>query len=60
MWLPPHDEARALEVAGLFLAHGADPTLRNRDGMTAADRAERLGMYEVAELLRTLASGGAG
>jgi ankyrin repeat protein len=52
MWLPPHDEAVALDVARLFIALGADPTLRNNDGMTAADRAERLGMFDVAALLR--------
>jgi uncharacterized protein len=52
MWLPPADERRAMEVAELFLANGADPTLRNNDGQTAADRAERLGMFGVADRLR--------
>jgi len=52
MWLSPHDEARAMEIARLLLAHGADPTLRNNDGMTAPDRAERLAMFDVAEVLR--------
>jgi hypothetical protein len=52
MWLPPDDESVALEVATLLLAHGADPTLRNTDGITAGDRAERLGMDQLAELLR--------
>jgi uncharacterized protein len=52
MWLPAHDETLALETVRLFLDHGADPTLRNNDGMTAADRAERLGMFEVASELR--------
>jgi ankyrin repeat protein len=56
MWLPPQDEALAMEIAKLFLAHGADPALKNNDGQTAADRAERLGMFEVAELLRSKSS----
>jgi len=56
MWLPPDDEARALAVARLYLAFGADPSVKNEQGRTAADRAERLGMFEVAELLRAAAS----
>jgi ankyrin repeat protein len=52
MYLPPDDEDRALEVAELLLAHGADPTIRDPDGATAADRAERNAMYRVAALLR--------
>jgi uncharacterized protein len=52
MWLPTFDERLAIEVAEVFLSHGADPSLRNRDGMTAADRAEQIGMFELAELLR--------
>ena len=52
MWLPAHDEELALEMAQLFLEHGADASLRNDDGMTAADRAEQIGMFRVAALLR--------
>jgi ankyrin repeat protein len=52
MWLPPDDEVRALAVARLLLVHGADPSVKNKEGQTAADRAERLGMFELAELLR--------
>ena len=52
MWLPPEDESVALEVARVLVAHGADASLRNNDGMTAADRAERLGMFRVAAFLR--------
>jgi ankyrin repeat protein len=52
MWLPPDDEGRAIEVARLFLEYGADPTLKNPEGMTAADRAERQGMAELARMLR--------
>jgi ankyrin repeat protein len=52
MWLPPDDESTALEVAKLLLDHGADPSVRDPRGMTAADRAERNAMFEVAKLLR--------
>ena len=52
MWLPPDDESRAMAIALLLLANGADPTVRNGDDMTAADRAERLGMLDLAEMLR--------
>jgi ankyrin repeat protein len=52
MWLPAEDEEVAIEIAKLFLAHGADPTIRNPEGMTAADRAARLGMSRLAEQLR--------
>lgn len=48
----PDDEGRAIEIVELFLAHGADPTLRNEQGLTAADIAGRRALYEVAELLR--------
>jgi hypothetical protein len=48
----PGDEARALEIAELLLAHGADPTLRNKEGMTAEECARKRGLEKVAELLR--------
>ena len=50
MWLP-EDETRAKEIVGLLIACGADPTIRSKEGLTAADYAERRGLYEVAELL---------
>jgi ankyrin repeat protein len=52
MWLPAHDESVALEIARVLLEYGADPTVRDPRGMTAADRAERNGMFDVAALLR--------
>jgi ankyrin repeat protein len=52
MYLPPGDETRALEVARLLLEHGADPTIKDPQGRTAADRAERNAMYRVAAFLR--------
>jgi ankyrin repeat protein len=51
-WLP-EDEATAIEVVDLFLSNGADPSLTNAEGRSAADRAERRGLFEVAELLRS-------
>ncbi|MBA2306257.1 MAG: ankyrin repeat domain-containing protein [Acidobacteria bacterium] len=52
MYLPPGDETKAMEVARLLLEHGADPTIKDPHGKTAADRAERNAMYRVAEFLR--------
>ena len=52
MYLPPGDETRAMEVARLLLEHGADPTIKDPQGKTAADRAERNAMYRVAAFLR--------
>ncbi len=52
MYLPPDDETKALEVAGLLLEHGADPTVKDPQGLTAADRAERNAMYRVTAFLR--------
>jgi ankyrin repeat protein len=50
-WLPS-DEAAALAIAALLLEHGADPSVRDAQGRTAADVAVRRGMDEVAVLLR--------
>jgi len=52
MWLPD-DDARAMEITNLLLSLGADASARNKQGQTAADRAERRGMLEIAELLRS-------
>ena len=52
MYLPLDDEDKAMEAAGLLLEHGADPTIRDPQGRTAADRAEANGMDRVATLLR--------
>ena len=52
MYLPPDDESKAMAVAELLLASGADPAIRDPHGMTAADRAERSGMFTVAAMLR--------
>lgn len=52
MYVPPDDETKAIAVAHLLLEHGADPTIRDPQGLTAADRAERNAMYQLAALLR--------
>src|SRR5439155_11478106 len=50
-WLP-EDEHKALEIAKLFLEHGADPNFRSsKDGSTAAEVARKRGMRQVAALL---------
>jgi uncharacterized protein len=50
MWLPG-DEAHAIEIVELLLAHGADPTHKNNQGLTAAECANKRGLEEVARLL---------
>jgi ankyrin repeat protein len=52
MYLPADDEDRAMDVARLLLEQGADPTIKDPQGNTAADRAERNAMYRVAAFLR--------
>jgi len=54
LWLPPHDEAIALEMVTLFVHHGADPHRRDSNGVAPVDRAEALGMTRVAAYLRRL------
>jgi ankyrin repeat protein len=51
MWLPD-DEAQAKEIVEMFLAGGADPTVQNKQGQSAADLASMRGLEEVAALLR--------
>ena len=48
LWLPPHDEEVALEMAKLFVQHGADPRRRDSNGVSPGDRAEALGMTRLA------------
>jgi uncharacterized protein len=49
----PDDEQRAAEVVELLLAHGADPSIRNKAGLTAAQVALRRGLDAAATNLRT-------
>jgi ankyrin repeat protein len=48
----PEDEDLALEVAELLLAHGADPAVKNDEGLNALESLERRGFDEVVELLK--------
>jgi ankyrin repeat protein len=48
----PDDEAKAYEIAKMFLERGADPRLKNTEGLTAIDMAEKRGLDDVAVLLR--------
>ncbi len=48
--LPP-DDAQATEIVALLLECGADPTIRNRDGLTAAECASEAGLDEAAEMI---------
>jgi len=57
MYLPPDDASKAMKVARLLLEHGADPAIKDPQGLTAADRAERNAMDEVAALLRNAERG---
>ncbi|MGH9237744.1 MAG: hypothetical protein ACRD3G_06860 [Vicinamibacterales bacterium] len=50
-----YDEALALEVVELLLAHGADPAVKGDDQTTAADSARALGQERVAERLERAA-----
>ena len=51
LWWLPDDETKALEIVELFVAHGADPSLKSKEGRTAADWARKRGMLQVAQLL---------
>jgi uncharacterized protein len=48
----PDDETKARQIVELFLANGADASVRNEEGLTAADIAEHRGMDEIAAVLR--------
>jgi uncharacterized protein len=47
----PDDDERAVEVAELLLAHGADASVRNTEGLTPDQVALRRGLEEAADLL---------
>ena len=51
----PDDEDLALEVAEFLLAHGADPTAKNSEGLNATELLERSGHDEVVDLLKSRA-----
>ena len=51
LWWLPDDEAAAAEIVDLFLSNGADPSVKARDGSTAADYARKRGLEEAANKL---------
>lgn len=50
-WLP-EDEEQAMDMAAFLLGHGADPDIRDSEGVTADERLRRNGLVELAEFLR--------
>jgi uncharacterized protein len=55
LWWLPDDDDQAMAIVELLLAAGADPSVRNENGRTAADWARRRGMTAVAERLEAAA-----
>jgi len=51
LWWLPDDEAKAFDIVGLLLAHGADPSIKSKQGRVAADWARKRGMLDVARRL---------
>lgn len=51
LWWLPDDDDKAMQIVELLLAEGADPSIKSRDGRTAADWARRRGMTAIAERL---------
>jgi uncharacterized protein len=51
-WLPEEEDSAAA-VTEFLLAQGVDPLLKNKDGSTAADYAEKQGLDAVVDLLRS-------
>ena len=48
LWWLPDDEAAAAEIVDLFLSNGADPSVKARDGSTAADYARNWNLGDEA------------
>jgi ankyrin repeat protein len=51
LWWLPEDETKAMTIVELLLAAGADPSIKSRDGHTAADWAWKRGMTAIARRL---------
>jgi uncharacterized protein len=49
----PDDEDSAAAVTEFLLAQGVDPSLKNREGATAAECAEKRGLDAATDLLRS-------
>jgi len=54
----PDNEDLAIEIAELLLANGADPSIKNKEGLTAIEYAEKQGLTSVADLLSSHAHSG--
>jgi ankyrin repeat protein len=57
LWWLPDDESAAMQIVELLLAAGANPSVKSKDGRTAADWARRRGMRDVAAKLDDAAAG---
>lgn len=58
LFVLPADEDDAIEMAAFLLAHGADPKITNREGMTAEQALRQHGLIEVADFPATKALSG--
>jgi hypothetical protein len=54
----PEDEDAAMAAARLLIAHGADPSVRDANGRTAAAAARARGLDEAAEVMEAARRGG--
>ena len=52
MWLPTESDDRAAEQVELLLSYGADPNLKDKSGLTAADYADKQELVRTAAVLR--------
>jgi uncharacterized protein len=50
MWLPDND-VLSIDIVKLLVSFGADPAVKSREGMTAADYARKRALYDAADLL---------
>jgi ankyrin repeat protein len=48
----PDDEDDALEMTALLLAHNADPSIKDNDGLTAEQVARNRGLIDAADLMK--------
>jgi ankyrin repeat protein len=48
----PDDEDEAFEMTRFLLVHGADPTIKDNEGITAEESARKRGLIDAADLMR--------